>query len=747
MVFFKCSKSTSAFFLFVLILLLNSSNISAAGKGKLRGFVTDSTKGEAIPYANLALKATPFGSPSDTKGYYFVPSIPAGQYVLVISCLGYQTQEKNVEIKENEITQVDIKLVPTSIKLQEISVIGQKSVRENEIDLGLQKINASELKMIPSGLESDIFKALQSTPGVSSTGDITARHYVRGGSSNQNLVLLNGVSVYNPFHALGIYSAIDPEMISVVEFYKGGFGPEFGGRLSSVMNIITRDGNKNRLEASGTAGLLSGKASVEGPIPGGSFIMTGRKSYYSKSLSKYFNGKDTPFDFYDASFKANFSLPGIMKNGKFIVHGFLSGDKIKNNDPMIEDYDLKNNILGVNWYQVWSSPLFSVVSVSYSGFDGQVIPNLSQAKTRSNTVSDISTNWAFTYIYDSKDEIDFGLDHKYLKTDLKLQNLFNQESGLKKDATALAAYMKYKFYRYENFGIDLGMRLNLLSLAKKIPLIIEPRFNFTWRLSPLFSLKAALGRFSQEVTTLANENEIVSVFEPWTILPDNLASSEATHMLLGFQAFLSENFNVEVESYYKSLKFLAEPNMRKFLPGDPDYANIDGQAYGIELLAKYQSNDFYMKTGYSLSWSYKLNNGIKYFPRYDYRHSLNVLLGYNLGWGFSADASWTFNSGMPGSTITGFYERFTINDVSSLDPEITQPAVLWDRINMKRLPLYHRLDLGLSKKLKLDFADFEINASVINVYDRKNLFYIDLKTGKKVYMLPFFPSISIKASI
>jgi hypothetical protein len=310
--------------------------------------------------------------------------------------------------------------------------------------------------MMPTGVEADIFKVLQSSPGVSSTGDVTSRYFVRGGNSNQNLVLLNGVTVYYPFHALGIYSTIDPEMISGMEFYKGGFGPEFGGRLSSVLNVLTRDGNKNSFHASATAGLLSGKASLEGPIPGGSFLVTGRKSYYAKTLKKYLNDREAPFDFYDMSYKVNYANPALLYNGKFTAHGFSSQDMVKNDDPFKEDYSIKNNLFGLNWYQIWASPLFSEITLSTSNFAAEVLPNLSQAKRRNNFVHDITSLWNFTYIYDSRDELNFGAEHKFVSTGLNLENLYGKNISFDQSGYSLAGYVNYKFYRYEKIGFNLG---------------------------------------------------------------------------------------------------------------------------------------------------------------------------------------------------------------------------------------------------------------------------------------------------
>ncbi|HEX2865638.1 MAG TPA: TonB-dependent receptor [Ignavibacteriales bacterium] len=735
--------------LFFFAFTKTDASAAASSGGKLRGIVTDSTSGEAVAYANVYIKSLRLGSPTDNKGYYFIPAIPAGKYKIIVSCIGFRSKELTAEITEGEIKQLNIQLIPGSIKLEEISVLGNKSVRENEADLGLQKISIKEIQMMPTGVEADIFKVLQSSPGVSSTGDVTSRYFVRGGNSNQNLVLLNGVTVYYPFHALGIYSTIDPEMISGMEFYKGGFGPEFGGRLSSVLNVLTRDGNKNSFHASGTAGLLSGKASVEGPIPGGSFLVTGRKSYYARALKKFLNDQDAPFDFYDMSFKVNYANPAILYNGKFTVHGFMSQDMVKNGDPFKEDYSIKNQLFGLNWYQIWASPLLSEITLSSSNFEAEVLPNFSQSKPRNNFVHDFTNRFNFTYIYDSRDELNFGLENRFISTGLKMQNLYGRNISFDQSGYGLTGFANYKFYRYENVGFNLGMRINFASISELRPFLLEPRINVTYKPVPVLALKAGFGRYSQEMITVSNENDLISIFEPWTIIQPNIAASEATQLTLGLSYYLTENFSVDLEGYYKYLTNLSEANYNKYFVTDPDYINVNGEAYGFESLVKVQTSGMYLKTGYSLSWSFKIDpKGQLYIPKYDLRHSLNILTGYNLGAGFEVNATWFLNSGLPFSPVTGFYDRLNINDVWSFqDLSNFKASTIWDRRNLKRLTVYHRLDVGMSKKFTFGFARFTLDASIMNVYNRKNIFYFDRNTGKQVNMLPFLPSVSLKVEL
>lgn len=743
---FKQAFISTLISIFLIVLL--SSGTFAQGTGTLRGFVTDSTNGESVIYANCIIQGTVSGSPTDTKGYYFIPSIPAGKHTLIISHLNYKKKIIQVVIKPNKITQVDVQLSPVNLEFREVSVIGEKSVKETETDLGLEKISIREIEMIPRGAEADIFRALQTSAGVTSTGDISAQYYVRGGASDQNLVLLNGATIYNPYHALGIFSVIDPEMISTLEFYKGGVAPQYGGRLSSVLNIITKDGNSKKLAATGSASLLAGKVALEGPIPNGSFIVTGRKSYYSDILKKYLNDKSAPFDFYDLSFKANYLNPDY-KNSKFVLFGFMSGDAVNNGDPLQEDYNVRNNVLGLNWRQVWASPLFSVISISYSGFNAKVNPNLSQSKPRMNRLNDVTADFNFTYVYDNKDEMAFGVQNKFINTELDQQNLYSRDITFHQSGWDLTLYGNYIFYRWENLGLELGMRAKLSALSKGRPFIFEPRLSMHYKFNNALSLKASLGRYSQELTTLSNENEVISIFQPWIITPDGVASPTSTDLSTGINYYLTENLNINFEAYYKIVSNLIDINEEKYTSEALDYVNINGYAYGFELTTKYQSQRAFIKGSYSLSWAYQVKNGKKFYPKYDVRNSVNLLVGYNLGKGWKVSATWSLRSGMPFTPIIGYYDRVPITDVwgGGYLFEPFQPSTYKGDRNSKRLPYYHRLDLSVSKNFMLYIANVTVDAGILNVYNRKNIFYFDRDTGNTVYMLPFFPSVSIKVEL
>lgn len=719
--------------------------------GTLRGIVVDSTNGEVLAFSNVVLKEIKRGASTDVHGYFMIPSIPANKtYTLLVSYVGYRSKEIRVYIAPNKITDVKIELSPTAVEMRAVEKVGQRIIESNATDIGLQRISIKDLESIPKGVETDVFRSIQSLPGVQSTGDVSARYYVRGSASNENLVLLDGVTLYNPFHALGIFSVIDPDLINNVEFYKGGFTAEYGGRLSSVLNVITKDGNKNNFAASATSSFITGKALIEGPIPYGSFIIAGRKSYDTSILRKFLNNKNVPINFYDTGFKLNYSNPNFIKGSKFIIHGFASGDKLNSDDPKQEDIDWSNKMFGLTWFRVTDSPLFYEMQFSWSYFDGNVNPKLSSVKPKSNTVNDISLNMHFNYIYDSKNELDVGLDLKDIDTKLLLKNLVGATSDIGSHGTRLTVFGKFKLLQNDNFGLDIGTRLNLTNLSlspNDIP--FEPRISATYRLFPWLALKGAWGIYTQEMTTLSDENEVISLFEPWIISPPYLPVASAIHYTIGTKANIFRYFTADVQGYYKVLHNIPTVNDNKFDDSDPDLLPASGESYGWEFMLNYNNEPISLTASYSLGWAYKHLNGWTYYPRYDTRNAVNLIGVVNLGSGWQFSAMWIYNSGRPFTQSLGYYDKFYFGDLNnpgSLLESYEPYSILSDK-DLGRLPEYHRLDVSLTKKFILSWIKIDMDVSILNVYNRKNIFYFDRSTGKRINMLPFLPTATLKVEL
>ncbi|OGU55236.1 MAG: hypothetical protein A2V66_01075 [Ignavibacteria bacterium RBG_13_36_8] len=748
----RFSKSVFFYPFLLCLFLINPTNSFSQTIGTLRGYVTDSTTSEALPYGNVYILNLERGTSTDARGYFIIPAIPANtNYTLVVSYLGYATKKILFGLTPDKVTHLDIVLSPASVELQTVEKIGERVIEKNATDISLQRIAIRDLEALPKGVETDIIRSLHYMPGVQSTGDVSARYYVRGGSSNQNLVLLDNVPIYSPFHALGLFSVIDPDLVNNIEFYKGGFGSEFGGRASSVLKIISKDGNKNNYSVKFSSSYLSGKALVEGPIPYGSFILTGRKSYSSKILNKFLNNQNIPIDFYDMSFKMNYSNPNFLKGGKFIFLGFLSSDNINNSSPFVEDYKWDNKLFGFKWFQVGDSPLFLEVGLSASKFAGEVIPKLSGARANKNEVTDVGLTMDFTYMYDSKDELGVGFHIRQLRTDLYIQNGLGVYSNISNDGANISVYGKYKFQRLDNLGIEIGTRINLTGLAggRKQIHIFEPRLSFTFNIIPQISLKGACGVYQQELTTVSDENEIINIFEPWLVIPDYLEPTTAIHCILGTQINPYDILSLSVESYYKQIYSLPLLNDDKIYPRDKDFVKGEGESYGIEFQLKVAPQPLRFTASYTLAYAYKVINGQRYYPRYDSRHNLNLSLEVNLGNGWGSSIVWSYSTGLPFTQLLGFYDKLYLNNFfyewNEVDPR--KPFTVLSTRNLGRLPDYHRLDFTLSKKFSIAFLNLYLDLSIINIYNRKNIFYFKRDSGERVNMLPFLPTATLKVEI
>lgn len=738
------------FFLLTVLTFLLNLNIFSQDLGRLRGLVTDSTSGETLAFCNVFIRELNTGSSTNERGLYLINSIPANQeYTVTVSYVGYKTKEIEVFIKSGQLTNADVKLVPLSIELQTIEKIGDKIIEKNTTDLGLERISIRQLEILPKGVETDVMRSLQYLPGVRSTGDVSARYYVRGGTGDQNLVLLNGVTVYNPFHSLGLFSVIEPDIINSVEFHKGGFSSEYGGRLSSVLNIISKDGNKNRFGFKGSSSLLTAKGMIEGPIPNGSFLISGRKSHSNNVLKKFLNDQVVPIDFYDFSFKLNYSSKDFFGNAKFSLFSFLSGDDLIYDDPLREGFNWKNNLIGFEWLQIYDVPIFSRLGVSLSQFEGNVIPNASSLKPRRNELKDFTISFDLNVFFSNKDEFVTGIKINTIDSKLFIENQLGVSSDINRFAGNISIYGKYKLLRFENFGADIGSRLNVSGFNSNTGAIPEPRVSLIYRILPSLAVKGSWGIYLQELTSVSDENEIISVFEPWIIIPGYLKPSRSINYGAGLEWSIFPSLTAEVETYYKTTANLPVINEKKYFSYDPDLISGKGESYGWEFMLKYSKEPFNITSSYSLSWAYKEIEDYLYYPKYDARHTANFSFELNFGSGWMGSAVWSFSSGLPFTQLIGYYDKYYLTGNSGSDfnnGSYIPYALLGDR-NLGRLPEYHRLDLGLTKRLLVWLANMELSVNLVNAYDRKNIFYFERDTGKRVNMLPLLLTGTIKVEI
>ena len=744
---------TSIVLIFIFLFFFNAyqdQTIFAQDTGIFRGFVSDSLSGEPLPYANIYIKELNRGTSTDFRGYFLMASLPASKYNVMVSYVGYKTKAAEIEIKSDAVISINVWLSSTNIQMKTIESYGTRINDKIVSDLGLQRIAMHDIENLPKGLELDIFRTLQYIPGVQTTGDVSSRFYVRGSSSNENLVMLDNAVIYNPFHAVGIMGTVDPDVVNSLEFYKSGFPVEYTNRLSSVININSKDGNKNSFGAKAGLSMLTAKVMFEGPIPHGSFILNVRKNYTDAILKKFRNDNYMPADFYDFYAKINYSNDDFMKNSKYSISAYSSGDKILYNDPTKEDFTWNNRFLSFNYFQITDSPLYYQLNIAYSTFQGERIPNLSGGKLMTNEVKDVTANVEFNYVYDNKDSFSGGIKITNIRTDLLLKNYMGLEKNEESDGTSLSAFLKYNMLRFSFFNLEVGSRFHGTKLAGGgSKFFIEPRASITIPIMPILSFKGSWGIFSQDLVTVSDENEVVTIFEPWIITPIYLTPSSAIHYNAGIEYNPSDNISIKLEGYYKTMHDITILSPFRDLTYQNLFFPAKSTAYGLELLTNYKIMNYDVTISYAwMNTTKEYMAGYSFKPRYDSPHNINIIVETALGNDWNASCAWKYSSGTPFKKIDGYYDRLNI-DIISDTPFLVDSYIpfMVQSSRFGRLPDYHRLDISVSKKIQINDVRIALDLSVLNVYNRQNVFYFKRETGERVNMLPFLPSVNIKVEL
>lgn len=733
--------------LFLLQISLSQST------GTLRGLVRDSLTAEVLPFCNILIEGTSFGTSADANGYFVIQNLKSDKfYIIKVSYVGYYDKFLKVLISKGKITEEKIYLSPKSIEMREVTKIGNRTIEPNMPDIGVNRITIKQLEALPKGVEPDIFRALQYFAGVKFTSDVSAKYNVWGGESSHNLIQMDRVTLYNPYHALGLFSAIDMDVVNSIEFLKGGYTADFGGRLSSVLNIQTKTGNQKNLSAKSTLSLLTAKMMIEGPLLfDNPFLISVRKSHSSKILKKFLNNKNAPVNFWDVFGKLSLRVPFLSTEEKVSLTGFHSADKIEYDDQMQEDYNWSESFFSAKFRNISvDTPSFWEVYLSTGVYKGKVIPKLSSARYFENNLSDRSITADYTYLFENKNELKTGIQIKDIAVTQNLGAVNGKIYNETKTGSNIAVYGKYKFMSNENFGLDLGLRLNLVRIAAGTAgeTFMEPRLSMTYRLNPMIKLKAALGKYTQELTAVSDENSVLTVFDHWVVVPFYIKPPQNWHYLAGLFADISDELVFEIESYYKSIGHFALINDKKYTVSDPDFIEASGRSYGADLTIHYTGRNLTARLSYSFSDVQHTVSNYNYKPKYNIKHAVSFLLDLNLGSGWRTGITWLYSSGRPFTKSVGYYDKADITNFAddNLFSTYYQYLIL-DEKNKGVLPDYHRMDLNLNKKLKIGNINCSLDFNILNLYNRANIFYYKRKTGERVNMLPFLPSLNLKVEI
>ena len=767
-------------FLFLTFILCS---LSLLAQGTIKGVLLDDANGESITFANVFLDEGKYGSATDLNGFFLINKIPEGTYTLHVRYVGYDEYTQQVTIKGKQTVNLNIKLKSQVSILKDVVVTGNRvEERRMESQVSVEKITASQIQQMPSiGGSSDLAQYLQVLPGVNSTGDQGGQLYIRGGSMIQNLTLLDGMIVYNPFHSIGLYSIFETDVLLNADVYTGGFGAEYGGRLSSVMDITTRDGNKKR--HTGKIGLNTFGANLilEGPLKKETehssatitYLLTAKNSYLSKSseiLYPYIKG-GLPFDFTDLYGKLSLNTG---QGSKINFFGFRFDDQVLGYQA-ISDFHWQNYGAGSNFVLVTGSSSIIDGNIAYSNYN----VNLDDItdKPKSSSIGGFNAQVNVTNFY-GKDKLKFGLSLEGYATKYHFTNAYNVTQKQDENTSNISAYATYHMKR-DKWILDPGIRLQYYaSLSEPC---IEPRLSAKWNISDNLRLKFAGGFYSQIILDARSDNDIVNLFNgfltgsgylnyPTTFHGRTMNScvQRAQHAVLGVEYDFIEHLTANAEVYYKRFAHLLNMNRNQMYDqSDPayqqggifekpqyfltDFIIEQGFATGIDFSLCYELDRLYLWATYSIGYVSRTDEIQQYNPHYDRRHTINLLATYALGENHEWELSgrWSFGSGFPYTQTAGVFESLHFGDgiTSHYWNENGGFGVHYSEVYGGRLPAYHRFDLGAKRKFSIGKRSIlEVSLGVTNVYNRNNIFYFDRLSFERVDQLPILGSFGITLS-
>lgn len=743
-----------------------------SGTATIRGFVYDKTTGEPILFTNVFLKGTTMGASTDVNGFFSITRVPAGNYTLMSTYLGYDTASVQLSVKAGAIVNQKLFLNKSSIRLSEIEVSAEKQEQLTSVKVSVETVTAKQITQIVSvGGEADIAQYLSVLPGVVFTGDQGGQLYIRGGSPVQNKVLLDGMIIYNPFHSIGLFSVFDTDIIKNADVYTGGYNANHGGRISAVMDISTRDGNQKRLSGKAGVSPFQARLLLEGPLTkpkdeesfAPTFIISGKSSYLdktSKYLYSYADSNGLPFSFNDIYAKTSFKA----KNGsKLNLFGFSFNDAVR--FRQVADISWSSLGIGANFVLIPEGTT-SLISgtMAYSDYGSKQVE--ADGAPRESSITGFNGNFSVTQFY-AKDELIYGFDVVGFSTDFRFTNPSRRIISQQESTTELAGFMKYKKVT-DKLVLEPGMRLHYYSSLSEMS--FEPRLGLKYNMTNNIRFKFAGGLYSQNLISAVSDRDVVNLFFGFLSGPDNLPRTfdgqevtsklqKARHLIAGVEVDLTKNLELNFETYIKDFNQLTNINRDKIyddteeFADQPDYLKKDfiierGQAYGFDVRLKYEKKRFYAWGTYSWTYVDRFDGIRTYNPSFDRRHNVNLVTTYTFGkdynWEFSG--RWNFGSGFPFTQTAGFYPKLDFSDGVNTDiiGQNGNLGVIYAGFNEGRLPTYHRLDLSLKYTLAVTTrSELDINLSVSNVYNRDNIFYFDRVRFRQVNQLPILPSLGL----
>lgn len=766
--------------LVAIILLLFSATIVEAQNYTLSGYVKDISSGEALIGANVYDSISLKGTITNNYGFYSI-KLPRGKHTIAFSFVGYQSVYHSVNMQSDVLYSPELN---SGEMLKEVVVSAQAQEAIEGTQMSTHTIQLLELKKMPALMgEVDVLKSIQKLPGIDGGTEASSGIFVRGGDPGQNLILLDGVPVYNVNHLFGFFSVFNNDAINNVDVIKGGFPARYGGRLSSVIDIRMKEGNMKDYDIEGSVGILSSKLTISGPIVKDktSFLISGRRSYldiFTRLAGQAADIGTFGFWFGDLNAKVNHVFGD---KDRLYFSTYLGKDKLFvrsdwNDSYSEEEFEVAlewgNITSALRWNHVFSGNLFSNTTLTYSRYrfgDGISIEYKEKydnsfykySQDYKSGVEDMAVNVDFDYYPTTNHHIKFGgayINHTYtpginvVKSSGSDMEGFDERKGTGNFfSDEIALYAEDTWDIHESVKANIGARYSNYAVKNKFYQSLEPRTSIRVKLMPDLALKGSLAYMKQYIHLLSNSS-ITLPTDLWVPATDNLKPQESWQYALGAN-YLIHDYKLSLEGYYKTMdNVIAYKEGTSFTPGDSDWqtkiASGKGWSYGVEFMGEKKWDKFNASLAYTLAWTYRqfdeINRGEAYPFKYDRRHSLNLSFTYNLSENIDAGVNWMYSTG---SAFTVPYEKYQTIENPFVDYGYNQEVTYFESRNNYRAPAYHRLDVGINFHKQKKWGVRTWSFSMFNAYGRHNPVFMYINTNyqgdmelTQVTLLRFVPS-------
>jgi len=693
--------------------------------GMISGYIYDESSRETLIGANVYLSETAMGTATDSDGYFVILNVPKGEYELVVTYLGFGQIKNPIQVGIGESVTLNFELSPSLVELTTVDVSAQKLERKVNMQISRTNLNVRQLKSVPQLGEADLFRTLQSLPGVLTANDFSTGLIIRGGNSDQNLILLDGITVYNPSHVGGIFSNFILDAVKEADLLKGGFNAEYGGRLSAVLNVRSREGNQKHFKGKGSLSLLSAQSTMEGPIGKGAWLASGRRTWFDK----VFEGTKLEFPYYFWDFQGHI-FQDLTSNDR-VSFSWYAGD----DDLYWDEFELKgqwgNETYSLNYRKLFGRKLVSNFLLAKSRFDIYFGLGGDAGIGERDYISDLTARNDWTFFWFDKAQLKYGIELKDLEFVYTAEGFGETLFESKTATNEAAAYTKLKYWPSEKLMIEPGFRIGYYGNSKN-HIFYDPRFSTKYLLTDTRYINFSIGIYHQFMETIQDDYN-PNILDAWFAVDKSIEPASSEQIIFGYEEYFPYNIKVQIEGYYKTMNnILTFVDNRSTTDESISSTNLDslvdagdGYAYGGEFFLQKEIGRVNGWVSYAWSISRKELNGAEYFTNWDRRHVFNVIGNVVLPRSWSFNLKMTYQSGQPFTPILGyFYESLpggSINDQAIR----TIPGGR----NSARYPNYDRLDIGFTKRFKYKQLSGEFFIQAINAYWAKNVFRYVYKFG------------------